>query len=102
MMDHEIRSPLCDSIQKIEETLKYSFNNKNLVIQAFIAPNMKELQDLYKFSRKSSLQENCELDYERLEFLGDAVLDFVVVELLWNVLVENDCYMMKIDQGHLT
>lgn len=97
LIEYEIKSPISNSIEKIEGILKYSFNNKNLIIQSFIAPNMRELQELYKFSKKTSIQENCELDYERLEFLGDAVLDFIIVELLWTVLVENNSYMMKID-----
>jgi len=59
-------------IQPLEKTLSIGFNNKNLLRQAVV--------------HRSYLNENpsFELDHnERLEFLGDAVLELVVTEHLY-------------------
>ena len=58
---------------KLEKTLDIKFANQDLIKQAFI--------------HRSYLNENrvCELDHnERLEFLGDAVLDIIVSDKLYN------------------
>ncbi|MEX2145069.1 MAG: ribonuclease III [Candidatus Spechtbacterales bacterium] len=58
---------------KLEEKLNLSFKNKNLLKQAFV--------------HRSFLNENPApgLDHnERLEFLGDAVLELIVTEYLYN------------------
>ena len=58
---------------KLEEKLKISFNNKDLLTQAFV--------------HRSYLNENSDFHLahnERLEFLGDAVLELVVTEFLYN------------------
>ena len=57
---------------KLEKTLNLSFKNKDLLIQAFC--------------HRSFLNENPDLHLEhneRLEFLGDAVLELVVTEYLY-------------------
>lgn len=61
------------NIEKLEEKIKIKFNNPNLLQQAV--------------THRSYLNENrgYELDHnERLEFLGDAVLELVVTEYLYN------------------
>jgi ribonuclease-3 len=58
--------------QDIEQVLGLKFNNKHLLEEAF--------------THKSYTNENANSttrNYERLEFLGDAVLDFVTAELLY-------------------
>src|SRR3990167_1508248 len=58
---------------KLEEKIGVYFEDKNLLIQAFV--------------HRSYLNENTDvaLDHnERLEFLGDAVLELVVTEYLYN------------------
>jgi ribonuclease-3 len=60
MKDNEIR--------KIELTIGYVFNNKELLIRAF--------------THRSVLIYSKTQSYEKLEFLGDAILDFVVAEYL--------------------
>ncbi|MCW8896192.1 MAG: ribonuclease III [Sulfurimonas sp.] len=55
------------NIEKLEKTLGYKFKNEKLIIEAL--------------THKSHKQP---YDNERLEFLGDAVLDLVVGEYLFN------------------
>ena len=51
-----------------------------------IKPNNKKLYQL-AFSHSSYVNENhLKSDYERLEFLGDAVLDLVISDFLYNKL----------------
>ncbi|MDO5037016.1 MAG: ribonuclease III [Tissierellia bacterium] len=58
------------SIQEIEAICNYSFRNKNLLIQAF--------------THSSILNEDKDrICYERLEFLGDAVIDLIMSEVLF-------------------
>ena len=58
-----------ETIKVIEEKIGYNFNEKYLLIQAF--------------TRSSFAEENCNWESnERLEFVGDKVLDFVLVKKL--------------------
>lgn len=59
----------------IEKKLKYTFKNKNLLSQAI--------------THSSKSVEN----YERLEFLGDSILDFLVAEYLFKSSSENEGYL---------
>ena len=61
-----------NDFNKLEKELKISFKNKDLLIQAFV--------------HRSYLNENPGFRLfhnERLEFLGDAVLELVVTEYLF-------------------
>jgi len=63
---------LKNKFKKFEDLLKISFNNKDLLIQAFV--------------HRSFLNENPDFPIyhnERLEFLGDAVLEHIVTEYLY-------------------
>ncbi len=63
---------LKEKIHLIEEKLQYSFQNPDYLVEAFIHPSFKnEWKD-------EKLNDN-----ERLEFLGDAVLNVVVSHLLF-------------------
>ncbi|CAF4395857.1 unnamed protein product, partial [Adineta steineri] len=53
----------------VEKTINYKFNNKAYLIAAFTHPS--------SFANRLT---NC---YERLEFLGDAVLDFLVTRYIF-------------------
>lgn len=55
------------NIEPLEETLGYKFKNKQLIIEALTHKSYKQ-----------------PYDNERLEFLGDAVLDLIVGEYLYN------------------
>ena len=76
--------------KKIEDILGYTFKNKSLLKQAF--------------TRSSYSKENGGLDNEILEFIGDKVLDFCIVELfaINYGKVMNDGYKSSKDEGYLT
>lgn len=61
-----------DSLEKLESKIAYTFQNKKLVKQAVTHSS-------YANERKINKIE----DYERLEFLGDAVLELVSSEFLF-------------------
>lgn len=59
--------------EKIEKTIGEKFENKNLLVEAFV--------------HRSFINENKDFPIssnERLEFLGDAILEFVVTEFLFS------------------
>lgn len=60
--------------EKIEETIGFHFNNSELLKQAFTH------RSYLNENRKSGVEHN-----ERLEFLGDAVLELVTTEYLYNL-----------------
>ncbi|GAA5251858.1 ribonuclease III [Candidatus Rickettsia kedanie] len=60
------------SFEKLEKLLGYSFKNQELLIEALSHPSLRQHHE-YKYDK----------DYERLEFLGDAVLNLVVTEILF-------------------
>ncbi|CAK9179473.1 unnamed protein product [Ilex paraguariensis] len=57
-------------IAALENSLGYAFSHKGLLIQAFVHPSY------------NSLSGGC---YQRLEFLGDAVLDYLITSYLYSV-----------------
>jgi ribonuclease-3 len=71
-----------DDIKTIEESIGYVFNDKNLLIDAL--------------THSSYLNEHRgnTVSYERLEFLGDSILDFIVAEELY--------FVLKKDEGEMT
>lgn len=52
--------------QKLEQIIGYNFNNRNILQQCLTHPSINTKQQ----------------HYERLEFLGDAVLNFIITEFL--------------------
>ena len=63
-------------LEALQNNIGYSFKNTSLLLQAL--------------THSSSLNENTELidDNERLEFLGDAIIDFVATSLLFRQFTE--------------
>ncbi|XP_017241588.1 dicer-like protein 4 isoform X3 [Daucus carota subsp. sativus] len=57
-------------IAALEDSIGYQFNNKGLLVQAFVHPS-------YTYH-----SGGC---YQRLEFLGDAVLDYLITSYLYSV-----------------
>lgn len=62
-----------ERIGHVEKSLKYSFKEKNLILSAIT-------HSTYSYENKNISTEN----NERLEFLGDSVLDLVIGEILFN------------------
>ena len=58
--------------KEVEKNIGYTFNDKHLLIQA-----------LTHSSYANEHKKNRLLDNERLEFLGDAILDLVVSDYLY-------------------
>lgn len=57
----------------LEKLLGYNFKNKELLVEALSHPSLRQHHE-YKDDK----------DYERLEFLGDAVLNLVITEILFS------------------
>lgn len=55
----------------LEQALNYKFKNLNLLQEALSHPSLKQHDRLVR-------------DYERLEMLGDSILGFLVVEMIFN------------------
>lgn len=75
----------------IQNQIDYVFKNTNLLIQAF--------------TRRSYAIENEAADNEVLEFIGDKVLDLVVVKYLtehYKTDSNNDTFECSLDEGELT
>ena len=59
-------------LKQLESTIGYNFNNKNLLKDALT-------HKTYAFEAQNPIEYN-----ERLEFLGDSILNFVVAEQLYS------------------
>lgn len=55
---------MIESVLPVEKILNYKFNNKNLLLEALTHRSFKETHNL----------SGC---YEKLEVLGDAILDYI-------------------------
>lgn len=60
------------NLHNLEQRIGYVFHNKELLIQAVSHPSLKQ----------GSKRDPKFQDYERLEFLGDAVLSFIITQEL--------------------
>ena len=60
-----------EKLNLLEKTLDYKFNNIDFLIEAVTHPSMKQIDVSIR-------------DYERLELLGDALLGFLVTEMVFN------------------
>ncbi len=58
------------NFEAIEEKYGYTFDDKDLLVKAFVHPSL--------FAEKND-------NYQRLEFLGDAVLQMVVSDYMYRV-----------------
>lgn len=68
-------------ISFLEHNLNYQFNNLNLLEEALSHPSLKQ-------------QNRESINYEKLELLGDAVLGFIVTELIY-------CDMSHLSEGDM-
>lgn len=60
-------------ITRLEQLINYQFKNPELIFEALSHPSLKQ--------HESDWRKN----YERLEILGDAILGFLVTELVFNI-----------------
>lgn len=67
-----------DRIEQLQKSLGYSFSNISLLKEAISHPSMKH-----------NVKESY-VDYERLEFLGDAVLNFIITDHIFHRFKDND------------
>ncbi|THD22021.1 Dicer-1 [Fasciola hepatica] len=66
---------------ELEEKLHYTFKDPSLLIQAFTHPSYHQLRTAPSAQQSTFLTDtDC---YQRLEFLGDAVLDYVITRFLY-------------------
>lgn len=83
-------SDLVMKVEKLETLLGYTFRNKWLALQALTHPSHSQ-----KSRRSERGQGDVVIisDYQRLEFLGDALLDYMVMV---QILFENPDFMPKL------
>lgn len=72
-MKHQLTK---NELKQLKQICKHYFKNINLVTQAFTHAS---------FFANSSQAKNNELNYERLEFLGDRVLGIIIANLLYEL-----------------
>ncbi len=69
-----MKSPM--DVTELENSINYKFKDKNLLIEALSHPSLKK-------DNKTGV-----LDYERLEMLGDSILNFIVSERIFKKFLE--------------
>lgn len=70
-------------ISELEKSINYTFKDQNLLIEAITHPSLK--------------QNSTDKDYERLELLGDSILNFVITEFLFKqFLLANEGKLAKL------
>ncbi|ACI19636.1 ribonuclease III [Dictyoglomus thermophilum] len=82
---------LDEILSKVKEKTGISFDNKNLIIEALTHPSFKHENPHFEY------------DNQRLEFLGDAVLNMIITEILFQrykeasegILTQKRIYMVK-------
>lgn len=74
-------------IEELEKSISHNFHNKQLLIEALSHPSLKQRKKHNVFVK----------DYERLELLGDSILNFIITENLFNnYLTYNEGKLAKI------
>ncbi|KII72141.1 Endoribonuclease dcr-1 [Thelohanellus kitauei] len=69
VFDYPNIESIMNDICSVEKIIKYNFTNKNIIAQAL--------------THISSINDQTQRSYERLEFLGDAIIGFIVVLYLY-------------------
>lgn len=71
---------MSENINQLEQLIEYEFNDKELLVEALSHPSLKQHTTKLPFPK----------DYERLELLGDSVLNFIITEILFKNFTEYD------------
>lgn len=61
-----------DLLELLQSRINYHFRNLDLLVEALSHPSLKQLSNVESHK-----------DYERLEFLGDSILNFIITEILF-------------------
>ncbi|MDN3030137.1 MULTISPECIES: ribonuclease III [Rickettsieae] len=73
--------------EKLEQDIGYSFNDKNFLLEALSHPSLKQ----------NTLKHGIQKNYERLELLGDTIINFAITEILFkNFSTYNEGKLAKI------
>ncbi|KAH8873712.1 Endoribonuclease Dcr-1 [Schistosoma japonicum] len=81
---HLAEARLVWRFDELESSLNYTFKDPSLLIQAFTHPSYHQLRVLTTSDQHQRTMFPTDLDcYQRLEFLGDAVLDYVITRFLY-------------------
>jgi ribonuclease-3 len=75
-MEHNNYSPALKTISQLEETINYTFKDKNLIKTALVHSS---------YSNENKYKDKTISDNERLEFLGDSVLSIITSEYLYSL-----------------
>ena len=68
------------NIEELQKIIGYEFNDKNLLLQALTHSS---------FINENKKADNLPQDNERLEFFGDAIIEFYVSEYLFKNYADN-------------
>jgi ribonuclease III len=68
------------NLSKLQDSLGYKFKNQNLLLESLCHPSLKQSHDAQELPH----------DYERLEFLGDAVLSLIITEAIFKLFNYHD------------
>ncbi|MFK7968008.1 MAG: ribonuclease III [Rickettsiaceae bacterium] len=66
-------------ITKLEQSINHKFKNIDLIHEALSHPSLKQYES-----------EQWQKDYERFEILGDAILGFIITEILFHTYKKSD------------
>ncbi|WP_341748715.1 ribonuclease III [Candidatus Tisiphia endosymbiont of Sialis lutaria] len=73
--------------EKLEQDIGYNFNDKNFLLEALSHPSLKQ----------NTLKHGIQKNYERLELLGDTIINFAITEILFkNFSTYNEGKLAKI------
>lgn len=81
---------LKNTLKELEKRIKYEFNNIDLLLEALIHPSYSHS----KFNKKSP-------SYQRLEFLGDRVVNLAIAEIIYKLYPEKNEGELSIIQASL-
>ncbi|WP_341756939.1 MULTISPECIES: ribonuclease III [unclassified Candidatus Tisiphia] len=64
--------------EKLEQDIGYSFKNKDFLLESLSHPSLKQ-----NVIKQDVLKHGVPKNYERLELFGDAIINFVITEILF-------------------
>ena len=67
-----------DDITRLEQLINYQFKNPELIFEALSHPSLKQHESVWR------------KNYERFEILGDAILGFLITEMVFNIYNKSD------------